>query len=225
MARGGAPIDQLPSFDYQLGSARARVKSALARALADSSTDVAGLLSAKNSLLDRYIELSRSPVELRLVAYERYTGVLWRALAPELLDESALVRLLVPSAYYGLVRATDPIIDYRLSFTTSLAPLGKLSMFWAQELQSLRQFFKGKTVVNLLPNEHRAPLAQGVLSEAQLIDVSIEQGSSPLSGHNAKHVKGLLARAILSDGLPALDTFSHAHWTLTKSSDSSYYLS
>ena len=44
------------------------------------------------------------------------------------------VRILVPSALYGVTTAEDQIVDYRLTMHAALPGLGNLARYWRQPL-------------------------------------------------------------------------------------------
>lgn len=147
-----------------------------------------------------------------LPAWRRYTGVVWTHLDPATLYPSARRRIVVVSGLLGLVRGDDQIPDYRLRMAANLPPLGRLSTWWRDELSTtLDRAARRSTVIDLLPKEHRAAWTtvgvEGVRIE--LVDPSGKPGA-----HFAKAAKGRLARAILVDGLDALDTWQDDRFTL-----------
>ncbi|MSV67220.1 MAG: peroxide stress protein YaaA, partial [Actinobacteria bacterium] len=96
-----------------------------------------------------------------LPAFERYTGVVWDHLdlstltAPQ--RTRALRSIVVISGLLGAVRADDPTPDYRLKMGARMAPMGLVSRYWHDHLSAvLNKAFAGSTVIDLLPNEHRA---------------------------------------------------------------------
>lgn len=96
-----------------------------------------------------------------LPAIQRYTGVLYDALDAPTLSTAARRRLgrsvLIVSGLWGLVAPADPIPDYKLKMGASLPRLGKLSAWWRDDLTvSLVAEARGRTVWDLLPNEHAA---------------------------------------------------------------------
>lgn len=142
-----------------------------------------------------------------LPAWQRYTGVVWDHLDPGTLPAEARRRIVVVSGLLGLARGDDPVPDYRLKMGANLAPLGKLSTWWRDVLSTeLDRSARRRVVVDLLPQEHRAALTAG--PEVEGITVSLVDPSGKPGGHFAKAAKGELARAILLDGLDALDTWT-----------------
>jgi len=103
------------------------------------------------------------------------------------------------------VRGDDPVPYYRLKMGANLPPLGKLSTWWRDDVTTaIERAARAAFVVDLLPQEHRAAwrpsTAAGV--RVELIDPAGGSGA-----HFAKAAKGRLARAILDDGIDALDTW------------------
>ena len=65
--------------------------------------------------------------------------------------------MVVVSAVTGLSAWADPVPDFRLKLSASLRPMGNLATFWRASLSAtLNDLAAGHTVVDLLPNEHRA---------------------------------------------------------------------
>ena len=96
-----------------------------------------------------------------LPAWQRYTGVVWGGLdvasLPTAASRRAMSSVIVVSGLLGLAALDDPIPEYRLKMSASLAPYGKLSTWWRPALaESLTTWAAQRFVVDLLPNEHRA---------------------------------------------------------------------
>ena len=136
-----------------------------------------------------------------LPAWQRYTGVVWDHL--DLASLTATQRngfikhIIVPSGLLGLVRADDQIPDYRLKMGARLAPFGTMSKFWNEAItDALVAVAKKKTVVDLLPNEHRAAINWNLLDNVVRVDL-VSHSGAVVGGHNAKAAKGLLAHHLL----------------------------
>lgn len=193
--------------------------------IADSLADLGGgtekLLGVKGDHLTRALaansELRGAPM---LPAWQRYTGVVWDHLDPTALPTADRRRIIVVSGLLGLVRADDPTPDYRLKMGVNLAPLGKLSTWWRDDLSAtLNKYAAGRTakqprvIIDLLPQEHRAAWTP----DERVSGVSIEfvDPSGRPGGHFAKAAKGTLAAAILRDGLSAVDKWSDERFELS----------
>jgi cytoplasmic iron level regulating protein YaaA (DUF328/UPF0246 family) len=147
-----------------------------------------------------------------LPAWQRYTGVVWDHLDPASLPAAARRRIVVVSGLLGLVRADDPVPDYRLKMSANLAPLGKLSTWWRDTLTTeLRRRARRRVVVDLLPQEHRAAVE---LSGLEGVSLTLVDPTGKPGGHFAKAAKGELARAVLTDGVAAIDTWHHPRFDL-----------
>ena len=179
------------------------------------------LLGVKGEHLDRAQSANRSLVGApTLPAWQRYTGVVWDHLDPADLAVADRRRIVIVSALLGLVRGDDPVPDYRLKMSANLAPLGKLSTWWRADLSArLNRYATGRTAkqprvfVDLLPQEHRAAWHP----DERVHGVSIEfvDPTGKPGGHFAKAAKGELARAILTEGLGAVDRWRHDRFVLS----------
>ena len=185
-------------FGRRLGEHRAQVVRALAGARGGDQK----LLGAKGTLLDAARAANRSLLGApTLPAWQRYTGVVWEHLdladLPATERAVALKRVAVVSGLAGLVLASDPLPDYRLKMGARLAPMGALSTWWRAEVTAaLVARARGATVVDLLPQEHRAAIDASVIEGLVRVDLVARSGGT-VGGHNAKAAKGLLARHLL----------------------------
>ena len=178
------------------------------------------LLGVRGEHLARALDANASVVGApTMPAWQRYTGVVWDHLDPSTLTAEQRRRIVVVSGLAGLARGDDPLPDYRLKMGTNLAPLGKLSTWWRDQLSdTLNRYATGTTggsrrmLVDLLPKEHRAAWTP----DRRVTGVSIEfvDPSGKPGGHFAKAAKGELARSILTDGLDALDRWHHDRFVL-----------
>jgi cytoplasmic iron level regulating protein YaaA (DUF328/UPF0246 family) len=195
---GSAWAPDAGSLGAALGSQRSEVATALDR----SGGGDARLLGVKGEALARArsanVSLIGSPV---LPAWQRYTGVVWDHLnlssMPGAARNSALRRLFVPSGLMGLVRADDPVPDYKLKMGAVLAPMGRLSRWWKPAVTSaLSRLARNHVVVNLLPKEHSEAVDWSGFERAVRIEL-VAHRSTPPGGHFAKAAKGALARHLL----------------------------
>lgn len=160
------------------------------------------MLGAGGGLLGRARSANRSLIGApTMPAWERFTGVVWEHLAATDLDAAALERaseaVVVVSAVAGLSAWDDPLPDFRLKLSASITPLGPLASFWREPLsKALNARLDGRTVVDLLPNEHRAAWRADPARYRLVRPYLITSEGKP-GGHAAKAAKGLLARALL----------------------------
>lgn len=173
------------------------------------------LLGVRNAHLDRARAANRALLGApTLPAWQRYTGVVWTHLDPSTLPAVARRRIVVVSGLLGLVRADDRIPDYRLKMGASLPPFGTLSTWWREQLSAtLDRAARGRVVIDLLPAEHRAAWAPGAAVEGVRVGF-VERTGKP-AGHFAKAAKGAFARAVLTEGLSALDTWRDERFELS----------
>jgi uncharacterized protein len=135
-----------------------------------------------------------------LPALQRYTGVLYDALDAGSLRGAgaarARERLVVASALFGLLRATDPIPAYRLSAGSALPGRPTLAARWRPLLDPvLAALVAGETVVDLRSGPYAA---LGRVPGAVTLDVSGRRpdGGRVVVSHFNKAHKGRLARAL-----------------------------
>lgn len=205
-------------FGAALKPHRTQVASALARAKGGSQALLG--VSGKHLLRAQVVNKALRGAAT-LPAWQRYTGVVWDHLdlasMPAAARKSALARIVVPSGMAGLVRADDPLPDYRLKMGARLAPMGTMSTWWRHDLSvALCGFVGRRTVVDLLPNEHRGAIDWSMLDDVVRIDLVSRSGGA-VGGHNAKAAKGLLARHLLLSKAaaigPSVAAFTHAEYS------------
>jgi uncharacterized protein len=204
-------------FDVALASGREAVCRALRDALRSSDDATAAkLLGVRGELLDRARAATDAYVrgEARLLpASKRYCGIVWAHLGQLRAPEAR--RVLVPSALYGITTAADPVADYRLKFSVALPPLGNLARFWrAAVTDALVAHARRRTIVDLLPGEHAGALDWAVL-EATVPVVHVRfrtADGTGAAGHDAKAVKGEVARCVLDAGIEGLAGFRWQGW-------------
>jgi hypothetical protein len=156
--------------------------------------------------------LERAPT---LPAIERYAGVLFGHLDAPSLPAGAASRLerdvVLLSALWGLVAPADRIPAYRLTMGTVLEPLGRLSGWWRPRLSPvLDTRVAGAVVWDLLSSEYAAawrPLT-GTTYARRITPRIVAEVRSAGGGttraavsHEAKAVRGALARQVLLHGL------------------------
>lgn len=195
----GAPLDLDQLSLPALNPVRRRLADAIVELAddLDASQQALGLGKAQLSEVDRNAELWVSPTR---PAIERYTGVLYDALDYKGLTRAsktkAADRLMVGSALFGVVRATDPIPAYRLSGGSKLPGFGTLGSVWkpvlSPALDELDDF--------VLDLRSGAYLSLGPVRGAVTATVVTEKpdGSRSVVSHFNKHYKGLIARDLLT---------------------------
>jgi uncharacterized protein len=222
-SEGKAPDGSDPGWSPDHGA----VGDALAerrRTVVDALMAVGGgdrkLLGVGGDHLERALQSNRSLLGApTLPAWRRYTGVVWDHLDPASLTAAQRRSIVVVSGLLGLVRADDPVPDYRLKMGVSLAPMGKLSRWWRPVLgPALATATRRRTVVDLLPQEHRAAFTDTDRERFVVVDL-VERSGAP-GGHAAKAAKGRLARHLLTCGLSldeALATWADDRFAVERS--------
>ncbi len=194
----GAPLDLDRLGFGELNPVRRRLADAIVELSADldASVRALGLGKAQWAEVDRNADLWLSPTR---PAVERYTGVLYDALDYRGLTRAskakAADRLLIGSALFGVVRATDPIPAYRLSGGSKLPGFGTLASVWkpvlSPALEAIDDF-----VVDLRSGAY---LSLGPIRGAVTATVVTEgpDGSRKVVSHFNKHYKGVIARSLV----------------------------
>lgn len=223
----GAPWAPGRGVAPELDARRGEVMAGLVTAMRGSRAARGKLLGVKDVALAAATEVDRAVRTSPTVpAIERYTGVLYDALDPRSLPASHRRRLdaqvRIFSGLWGVVGPSDPIPDYKLKMGASLARTGKLSTWWRPAVtEALAPEVAGRTVWDLLPNEHRAawaPDLDGAPSPAKIVsvrfaDVVRRGGRTELVtvAHWNKLLKGALVRHLVAtrsadvDGLARFD--------------------
>lgn len=203
-AEGGAPRTKWKpasgAFGTTLGAKRAEVASTLATLRGGD----AALLGVGGAHLERAraanLALVGAPT---LPAADRYTGVVWDHLDLGSMSatqrERALPRIIVPSGLLGACLASDPAPDYRLKMGARPRGFGGTMAKWWRDAVSaaINNYAVGSLVIDLLPAEHRAAFAPDLDVVADYVALDLVTPAGKAAGHDAKAVKGLLARHVL----------------------------
>ena len=224
--RGGTRRRRVGAFDASLGALRSTMTESLHEALeAGAAPELERMLHARGELLERAIEATRSlsnGAAVTLPAWRRYCGVVWTHLEPSSLSAGQRGRIIVPSGLYGLSAGNDPVADYRLRMDVMVRPLGNVAAYWRPHLaRALADHVGATTIVNLLPAQHQSALDFDELrSRARVVDVAFVQGNGAgAAGHDAKAVKGVVARRLLQQGIRMLAAFEWEGWSARRVGD------
>jgi hypothetical protein len=127
-------IEQVHLSYGQLNEARDMVLEALLKVCKNKAKATKVLKLSSKQLGDRELNLAIKQAPT-MPAYERYTGTLFKAIAVESFTkhEVEIMRgnVLIQSALFGLISATDRIPWYRLSANTAL-PKANLKKIWQE---------------------------------------------------------------------------------------------
>ncbi|MFP5073010.1 peroxide stress protein YaaA [Pseudonocardia nantongensis] len=196
----GPPLDLTAlSYDAELGAVRKELVDELVALAADrpAARAALGVSQRQDAEIDRNAALRETAT---MPALDRYTGVLYDALAPATFTRAtrdrARSRLAVCSALFGLLGADDPVPAYRLSAGSKLPGSGTLAARWRPALDSLLARIAGDELVVDLRSGGYAAL--GAVPGAVTVNVLAERADgtrSVVSHHNKAH-KGGLARLL-----------------------------
>jgi hypothetical protein len=205
-----------PAWTVDAGAfgALAHERTRVANALRRHRGGTAKMLGARGDLLRSARDANRALVGApTLPAWRRFSGVVWEHLDPSSLGARARSRaqrgVVVVNAVTGLAAWDDPVPDFRLKLSASVPPAGNLATFWRASLSRvLDERLAGHTVVDLLPNEHRAAWLPDPDAYRLVRPTLVTPDGKPV-GHGGKAAKGRLARALLDAGDVdrALDAF------------------
>ena len=216
---GGSRAGARGIFDEVLADDRREVIATLAATLhAAPLRRQEIILNARGPLMERALlatyDLAAGTARLR-PAWMRFSGVVWKHLDPASLMPAARKRLLIPSSVYGLTSGEDRIADFRLKMNVGVGELGTLASFWRPRLTPiLAVHVRTAPIVSLLPKEHEMAIDLDAIGASRKVVrvVFADDAGSATVGHDAKAVKGILARALLSDGLGVLSSFEWNGW-------------
>jgi cytoplasmic iron level regulating protein YaaA (DUF328/UPF0246 family) len=197
----------------ELAPHRRSVIDALGRVGYDDPAVALKVFGARGELAERAaaaVSALRDGTAPARPAWQRFTGVVWEHLDPASLPAASRRRIVVPSALLGLCRGTDPVPDFRLKLSVSLPGVGRLDRFWRPTLTAALAGARGP-IVDLLPKEHAAALDMAGF-ERRVVRVCFVDGGGAAVGHDAKAVKGVVARVALLEGVDALDGLAWQGW-------------
>ncbi len=197
----GAPV----TFDTLALPVLAPQRSAVSDALIalsgdeDAAARVLKLSAKQRGDIAANVALRTAPT---MPAVDRYTGVLFDALAAEALDGAARRWLgrhvLIHSAPFGPVGALDRIPAYRLAAGTSLPGLPSLKKVWAEAVSGALAAEEPSFVLDLRSEAYRAlgPIPSDVSSAYVRVVTDAGGGAVRALNHFNKHAKGALVRAL-----------------------------
>jgi cytoplasmic iron level regulating protein YaaA (DUF328/UPF0246 family) len=150
-------------------------------------------------------------------ALDRYTGTLYGALHGRGLkgtptehnslttDEVARAKstVLIQSAVFGLIPATDLIPEYKINANENLNGLN-LKKLWSQAHEAIWPRLAGGIVIDLRSKTYAdlAPIPEALTSYRVVVFVENEDGSREQLNHFNKKAKGQLVRAALTAKTP-----------------------
>ncbi|WCZ39136.1 YaaA family protein [Corynebacterium jeddahense] len=184
-APGGVAAPMALSFP-SLDPVRTSLIDVLTATTVDTQMSELKIPAGKRADAEENLVLRSAPV---MPAIRRYTGVLYDALDAASLSDAALSRIVVGSALFGLVRATDCLPRYRVSGGSKVG--GRTMKAWW-----------GTSVSDVLAQEDfvvdlRSGAYQQLGPAPGAVTVRVEQADTgKVVSHFNKHYKGELARAL-----------------------------
>lgn len=173
----------------------------LSRSVSESAAAL-GLGPTQRFEIDRNRALLSSPT---MPAIDRYSGVVYDALVAESLDararQFARDHVVIGSALFGLLRATDAIPAYRLSHDSRLGTL-RLRRHWAPAVAATLDATSG-VVLDLRSEAYAALGAAPARDNSLYLRVVTETaaGRRVALSHFNKQAKGAFTRSFLDAGL------------------------
>lgn len=223
---GGSRVAKVGAFDDALGPMRREVVAALASSLSNlTPKQRERTFNATGPLVERAIAATQRLADgtaATLPSWRRFVGVVWGHLDPSTLDAAQRRRLLIPSSLYGVTTGQDPIADFRLKMNVGVGTLGTTATYWRPRVTDVvSAHVRRASVVSLLPKEHEAAIDLTALRDVcTLVPVTfVDLSSNATVGHDAKAVKGILARSLLTEGIEALWHFEWNGWRAEKFDD------
>jgi cytoplasmic iron level regulating protein YaaA (DUF328/UPF0246 family) len=198
-AEGGAGVLDPAALGFPGLRGRRRTAQASLKRVPLKDASAVLKLGARNAHEARWNrELTTGPV---LPAIERYTGVLYDGLGAASLPPEARAwvdgHVVIASALFGLVRASDPIPLYRLSGSTTLPDL-PLKAHWRDAVAAA----VASTGEWVLDARSEAYVALGAAPAGSAF-LLVETAEGRALNHFNKHAKGALVRRLAETGAEA----------------------
>ena len=200
----GAPLDLAALALPGLLPQRERAVDALVALSADADEAARVLKLSERQRGDIAVNaaLREAPT---LPAVDRYTGVLFDALAPDDLDRAARrwlgAHVMIHSAPFGPVGALDAIPAYRLAAGASIPALGPLTRLWASAVSDAVAAHAPAFVLDLRSEAYAGlgPIPPEVPHAYVRVVTAGEDGTVRALNHFNKHAKGELVRRLAEE--------------------------
>lgn len=180
----------------------------LSNGSAKRAREVLGLSLTQGTEIERNQLLESAPVAR---AADIYSGVLFAALGLPSLNATTFRRadkqVLIMSSLFGAVRPSSEICAYRLSGSTSMPRLGRVSSYWKARLaKPLSEECATGIVIDLRSGTYEAfwPIPAAATDRAMAVKVwqQSAEGARTAVTHFSKHTKGLVARTLIDERRP-----------------------
>lgn len=202
----GLTISQVHLSYGQLNDARDLVLAKLLEVSADAELGqkVLKLSSKQIQDLERNLEIPQAPTQ---AAYQRYSGTLYKAIGADNFSthevENMRKHILIQSALFGLISATDRIPWYRLSAETRL-PNFDLKAIWQEHQPKAWQRLVDLPIIDLRSQSYQALSPIPAEFESYWVEVVSEvDGKRKALNHFNKKAKGDLVGAFVRQHKPA----------------------
>ncbi len=177
---------------------------------------VLGLSPRQLGEIDVNAALGVSPT---MAAMDRYTGVLYDALAADTLGPAARrwlgSHVMIHSAPLGPVSALDPIPAYRLGAAASIPSLGPLRRHWAAAVTASLGASGAPFILDLRSEAYVAlgPVPSTIPSVyLRVVTAAGDDGAVRALNHFNKHAKGALTRLLANDRPRIRSVAGFARW-------------
>lgn len=163
---------------------------------------VLGLSSRQMGEIEVNAALRTAPT---MSAVDRYTGVLYDALAADALDAAARrwlgAHVLIHSAPFGPVGALDRVPAYRLGAAASIPSLGPLRRHWAAAITAALEASGAPFILDLRSEAYVAlgPIPASIPSVYVRVVSESADGTVRALNHFNKHAKGALTRRLAGE--------------------------
>lgn len=191
-------------------TALSRHRDRLARAVVRTSARRAGTARAAFGLppavADQALLANRTVLSSGTrPALERYTGVVYAALAANALDEGERAcadrAILIFSGLFGVLTATEPIPDYRVPASAVLPRIGNVGRSWrALLVKAVPDLVEGDVVIDLRSSDYRAMWRATPANPTITVRVLSRRpdGALGITSYLSKQGKGQLARRLVA---------------------------
>jgi uncharacterized protein len=202
----GRPLSARPS-DPLLGDSRARALDALDRLVRGPRDDAARALLLPPSTVEAALAANAGVRGSGTVpALRRYAGVVYDGLAPHTFSPQELRlagrTVLIFSGLFGVVRAAEPVPDYRVPAKAVLPGVGVAGTFWRPVLdKAMPALVDDDLVVDLRSSDYAAMWRPRASAAARTVQVRVlsplPNGGRGVVSFPSKFAKGRLAAALV----------------------------
>lgn len=197
---------QLPPLRGAVAGVRAQILTEVAGLTACDPAAAAAALKIPSGAIPEASGWNAAALDSpTMTALDRYAGVVYEALDVRHLTPSqrqkALATIRIFSGGFGYLRADEPVPVYRIPASGRLPRLGGITAAWKPVLREVVPADIGdQLVVDLRSSDYAALWTPTKELRAQILPVRVLTrigGVEKVVSYNSKHVKGILARALI----------------------------